>query len=120
MVTPKEHSMTETAVVIPDYVTVKRSHSIRDLAEVVASLLDEAKDLGFPRRIELWPGEIEAAFDRDPETFRVLAQWAERFGGTVTGEPTEGSDGRPLVRAEVRFVYQAVDVRAYAYVRNDT
>ena len=109
--------MTDVAIRIPGYVEIKQAHTIRDLAGALTDLLNEATGLGVPRRAEVWSGEIELAFDRDPGTFRVMAQWAGRFGGTLTGEPAHDNDGRPLVRCEVRFVYHAIDVRAYAYVR---
>lgn len=106
-----------TAVTIPDYVTVKRSHTIRDLAGTVADLLDEANGLESPESVDLYRDKIELMFSRDPRTFQALAQWAERFGGTVTGEPNEDTNGRPVVRCDVRFIYHAVDIHAYAYVR---
>src|SRR5260370_17715629 len=111
--------MTTTDIPIPDYVEIKQPHTICDLASTLTDLLNEAIGLGSPRRAEVAFDEIELAFDRDPGTFRVMAQWAERFGGTLTGEPTEDRDGRPMVRCEIRFVYHAIDVRAYAYVRAD-
>ena len=46
-----------------------------------------------------------------------MAQWATRFGGTVTGSRADNIDGKPAVRCEVKFTYAGVNVEAYAYVR---
>ena len=45
--------------------------------------------------------EIDMQFGTEPDTFHVLARWAERFGGTVTGSRTEDVHGEPSVRCEV-------------------
>ena len=37
---------------------------------------------------------------RPPDTFRAMAQWAERFGSTVTGNP-HPRNGRPSVYCQV-------------------
>jgi hypothetical protein len=45
-----------------------------------------------------------------------MAQWAEHFGGTVTGCPHNDRDGRESVHCQVRFPYLGVSVEAYAFI----
>ena len=60
--------------------------------------------------------EVSFGFPGRKETFRTLAQWAERFGGTVTGEPYTREDGEESVYCQVRFPYLGVTVEAYAFI----
>ena len=54
------------------------------------------------------------------DSFRALAQWAERFGGTATGCPTTHEDGRHSVHCEVKFTDHDVTVEAYAFITAPT
>ncbi len=116
--------MTDTAIEIPDYVTVvdpAPGLPVRDLAQAAATLLTAHADLPAPRHLSVSAAgqEIELQFSGDRSTFRAMAQWAERFGGTVTGQPGADDDGTPYVRCEVRFAADAIGVRAYAYILAD-
>jgi|SRR5215831_8297835 len=113
--------MTDTTIEIPDYVTVVEpapSLPVRDLAQAAATLLAANADLPAPLYVAVWAAgqEIELQFSSDPSTFRAMAQWAERFGGTVTGQPGAKDDGTPHVRCEVRFTADTIAVKAYAYI----
>src|SRR6266536_4815336 len=83
----------ETAIEIPGYVTMitpAAKRSIDALAEYAADLLAENSDLSAPvyYSVSLAGQEVSLQFGDTPDSFRALAQWAERFGGTVTGCPT--------------------------------
>jgi hypothetical protein len=114
--------MTDTAIEIPGYVTVVEPAPglpVRDLAQAAATLLSANADLPAPQYLAVSAvgQEIELQFSSDPSTFRAMAQWAERFGGTVTGQPGANKDGTPYVRCEVHFTADALAVRAYAYIQ---
>jgi hypothetical protein len=113
--------MTETAIEIPGYVTVVEpvpDLPVRALTDAATMLLSANADLPEPRHVSVSAAsqQIEMQFTGDPSTFRVMAQWAERFGGTVTGQPGADDDGTPYVRCEVRFTAEQIPVRAYAYI----
>jgi len=46
-----------------------------------------------------------------------MADWSERFGGTVTARPGTDSDGAALVVCELRFAYLGASVEAHAYIK---
>ena len=71
-----------------------------------------------PCTAQLYHGgqEVRLGFPGSRDTFATLAWWAERFGGTVTGEPYTSDDGRESVHCQVRFPYQGVTVEAYAFI----
>jgi hypothetical protein len=112
--------MTDT-IEIPGYVTVVESAPdlpMRALLDAATTLLSANADLPEPRHVSVSAAgqEIELQFSGDPSTFRAMALWAERFGGTVTGQPGTDDDGTPFVRCEVRFPADAIPVKAYAYI----
>jgi len=112
--------MTHT-IDIPDYVTVVGPATdlpVRALTDAATMLLSANADLPEPRHVSVSAAgqEIELQFSGDPSTFRAMAQWAERFGGTITGQPGTDDDGTPFVRCEVRFTADTIPVRAYAYI----
>jgi hypothetical protein len=111
----------QTAFDIPGYVTMitpAEKWSIGALAEFAADLLSENHDL--PRPVYFSVSEagqqVSLQFAGTPGSFRALAQWAERFGGTVTGCPTTHDDGRQSVHCEVKFTDHGVKVEAYAFI----
>jgi hypothetical protein len=107
-----------TAIEIPDFVTIAPAEpTMAALAGILADLLTGNGDLPHPRCVSLSRAgsEIDMQF---PGTFAVMARWADRFGGTVTGEPRSDEDG-PYVRCEVRFAHLGVQVKAYAYIKAD-
>lgn len=111
----------ETAIEIPDYVTLvtpARKRSIDALTEYAADLLAANSDLPAPVYVSASEGaqEVSLLFAGTPDSFRALAQWAERFGGTVTACPHTGDNGRQSVHCEVRFTDHGVNVEAYAFV----
>ena len=89
-----------------------------ELAVALVALFTEDESLPQPRYLSLSVTcqDIDMQFGTEPDTFHVLARWAERFGGTLTGSRTEDVHGEPSVRCEVKFAYAGVQVKAYAYV----
>ena len=117
----KGGTTTETALEIPGYVTMitpAEKRSIDALAEYAADLLAANSDLPAPVYFSVSEAgqEVSLQFAGTPGTFRALAQWAERFGGTVTGCPTTHEDGRQSVHCEVKFTDHGVKVEAYAFI----
>jgi hypothetical protein len=111
----------ETAIEIPDYVTMVtpgQKRSIDALAEYAANLLAANSDLPAPVYFSASESaqEVSLLFGDTPDSFRALAQWAERFGGTVTGCPYNRDDGRQSVHCEVKFTDHGVNVEAYAFI----
>jgi hypothetical protein len=113
--------MTTTDIEIPGYIA--RAKTVADLARAAADLLEHAADSGLPvpdmARLSTGGQEVSVSFPGRKETFRTLAQWAERFGGTVTGEPYTREDGEQSVYCQVRFPYLGVSVEAYAFIPAD-
>ena len=107
-----------TAIDIPEYVT--RAKSLTDLALIAADLLGHAADssLPAPNGVRLSHGgqDVSLCFPGHRDTFRALAQWAERFGGTVTGCPHTHNDRPPSVHCQVKFTADGVNVEAYAFI----
>lgn len=110
-----------TTIEIPDYVT--RVKSLTDMTLITADLLEKAEDnsLPAPAHATLYHvgQEVRLGFRSHQDTFRTLAQWAERFGGTVTAEPYTSDDGQQSVHTQVRFPYLGVSVEAYAFITAD-
>ena len=111
----------QTAIEIPGYVTMitpAEKRSIEDLAEYAADLLAEYHDLPGPVYFSVSEAgqQVSLQFADTPGSFRALAQWAERFGGTVTGCPHTHEDGRQSVHCEVKFTDKGVQVEAYAFI----
>ena len=111
--------MTDTTIDIPDYVTMVRPADKRTTAELAAfavGLLVE--DLPQPTYLSVSHGvqEVSLQFADTPDSFRALAQWAERFGGTVTGCPHTHNDRPPSVHCQVKFTADGVNVEAYAFI----
>jgi hypothetical protein len=109
----------ETAIEIPEYVTMitpAEQRSIADLAAFAVGLLVE--DLPQPVYFSVsQSGQgVSLQFGDTPDSFRALAQWAERFGGTVTGCPHTHEDGRQSVHCDVKFTADGVKVEAYAFI----
>src|SRR5512142_2776403 len=107
---------------VPDFVTMTEPAPDKPMAELAVALVamfTEDDSLPQPRYLSLsvTGQEIDMQFGQTPDTFHTLAQWAERFGGTVTGSRAEDIDGQPAVRCEVRFAYAGAGVKAYAYIR---
>ena len=110
--------MTDT-IEIPNYVTMVTPADKRSTAELAAfavGLLVE--DLPQPRYVSVSQSgqEISLQFGDTPGSFAALAQWAERFGGTVTACPHSDRDGRQSVHCQARFPYLGVSVEAYAFI----
>jgi hypothetical protein len=112
--------MTDT-IEIPDYIT--RAKSLTDITATAAGLLEQAEDAGLPvpDMIRVCHGsqEISLSFPGHRDTFRALARWAERFGGTVTGEPYTNKDSEESVYCQVKFPHLGVAVEAYAFITAD-
>jgi hypothetical protein len=111
--------MADNAIKIPDFVTViDRDRPLAKLAVIMCDLLGgEADGLAAPQCAEIWghSQEIELGFSGTPDTFAVMAAWAERFGATITGQRAD-RDGQPYVRCALNFIYQGVTVKAHAYI----
>ena len=115
----------QTALEIPGYVTMitpAEKWSIGALAAFAADLLSENHDLPAPVFFSVSEAgqQISLQFAGTPGSFRALAQWAERFGGTVTGCPTTHEDGQQSVHCEVKFTDHGVRVEAYAFITAPT
>jgi hypothetical protein len=111
----------QTAIEIPGYVTMitpAEKRSIDELAEYAADLLAKNYDLADPVYFSVSEAgqQVSLQFAGTPGSFRALAQWAERFGGTVTGCPHTSEDGRQSVHCEVKFTDHGVQVEAYAFI----
>jgi hypothetical protein len=111
----------QTAFEIPGYVTMitpAEKWSIGALAEYTADLLSGNRDLPAPVYFSVSEAgqQVSLQFAGTPDSFRALAQWAERFGGTVTGCPHNHDDGRQSVHCEVKFTDSGVKVEAYAFI----
>jgi hypothetical protein len=111
----------QTAIEIPEYVTMvtpAEKRSIDALAEYAADLLAANHDLPAPQYFSVSEAgqEVSLQFADTPASFRALAEWAERFGGTVTGEPRT-CEGQQSVHCEVKFTDHGVKVEAYAFIR---
>jgi hypothetical protein len=111
--------MTNT-VEIPDYIA--KAKSLIDLTLITADLLEKAEDSGLPApryfSVSHTVQEVGLQFGDTPDTFEAMAQWAERFGGTVTSCP-HTRDGQESVHCQVRFPYLGVNVEAYAFITAD-
>jgi hypothetical protein len=110
----------QTALEIPAYVTMitpAEKRSIDALAEYTADLLAKNYDLPGPVYFSVSEAgqQVSLQFAGTPGSFRALAQWAERFGGTVTGCP-HTRDGQQSVHCEVKFTDDGVKVEAYAFI----
>ena len=117
----KGGTTTETEIEIPGYVTMitpAEKRSIDALAEYAADLLAKNYDLPGPVYFSVSEAgqQVSLQFAGTPGSFRALAQWAERFGGTVTGCPHTSEDGRQSVHCEVKFTDHGVKVEAYAFI----
>jgi hypothetical protein len=111
--------MTDTTINIPDYVTMITPADKRSTAELTVfavGLLVE--DLPQPVYVSISQAgqEVSLQFADIPDSFRALAQWAERFGGTVTGCPHTHGDRPPSVHCQVKFTADGVHVEAYAFI----
>src|SRR5262249_4175452 len=90
---------------------------VRAIASTLVDLLAEHPDLPGPDLVSISrrSREIDLQFQDSPDTFHAMAAWADRFGGTLTGEPRADKDGT-CVRCEVRFECHGVLFKAYAYI----
>jgi hypothetical protein len=110
----------QTAIEIPDYVTMitpADKRSIDALAEYAADLLAQTSDLPAPVYFSVSEAgqQVSLQFADTPDSFPALAEWAWRFGGTVTGCP-HTRDGQQSVHCEVKFTDNGVKVEAYAFI----
>src|SRR5262249_56720048 len=100
-----------------------RPRSRPDIPGPATDLLEHAADCGLPApdtaRLSRFGQEVSLGFPGHRDTFHTLAQWAERFGGTVTGEPYTRDDGSESVYCQVKFPYQGIAVEAYAFITAD-
>jgi hypothetical protein len=113
--------MADTAIEIPGYVTIIEPtprKSVQQLARHVGDLLTEHHDLPAPVYFSVSQAGQEACFQFADcaDSFRAMAQWAERFGGTVTGEPHTRDDGRSSIHCQVKFTDHGVSVELYAFI----
>jgi hypothetical protein len=110
----------QTAIEIPDYVTMitpADKHSIDALAEYAADLLAQNSDLPAPVYFSVSEAgqEVSLQFADTADSFPALAEWAWRFGSTVTG-CSHTRDGQQSVHCEVKFTDHGVKVEAYAFI----
>ena len=107
-----------TTIEIPSYIT--RAKSLIDLTLITSDLLEKAEDSGLPApryfSVSQSGQEVCLQFGDTPDSFQAMAQWAERFGGTVTACPHNDRDGRESAHVQVRFAHLGVHVEAYAFI----
>jgi hypothetical protein len=110
-----------TTIEIPSYVT--KPKSLTDLTLISADLLEKAEDSTLPgpdsMRLSRGGQDISLSFPGGRDTFDTLARWAERFGGTVTGEPYTRDNGTESIYTQVKFPYLGATVEAYAFITAD-
>jgi hypothetical protein len=109
-------------VAVPDFVTMTEpvpDKTMAELAVALVAMFTEDGTLPPPLYLSISESgqEISMQFGTTPDTFHTLAQWAQRFGTTVTGSRDEDIDGKAAVHCQVTFAYAGVQVRAWAYVR---
>ena len=113
--------MTATDIEIPAYIT--RVKSLAEMMAATAGLLEQAEDsnLPVPTNATLYQGcqEVRFGFPGERDSFHALADWATRFGGTVTGEPYTRDGGEPSVYCQVKFGYLGLTVEAFAFIPAD-
>src|SRR5215831_9117647 len=113
--------MTTTDIEIPGYIT--RAKSLADMMLATADLLKQAADhnLPVPSHATLYQGcqEVKLGFRGERDSFHALADWATRFGGTVTGEPYKRDGSALSVYCQVRFAFQGLAVEASAFIPAD-
>jgi hypothetical protein len=86
------------------------------LAVGVANLLQDAAQLPQPRYIALFdPEQITMQFPPAKPSMKAVTRWARRFGGIVTTETRQGTNG-PETWCSTRFSYYGVTVKAYARI----
>jgi hypothetical protein len=108
----------ETALEIPDYVTMitpAEKRSIAELAAFAVGLLVEDMPQPTYFSVSLGGQEVSLQFGDTSDSFRALAEWAERFGGTITGCPYT-REGQNSVHCQVKFTADGVQVEAYAFI----
>ena len=108
----------EPTIEIPDNVTVinlAEKRSSAELAAFAVGLLVEDLPQPVYVSVSLAGQEVSLQFADTPDSFRALAQWAERFGGTITGCPYT-RDGQQSVHCQVKFTADGVTVEAYAFI----
>jgi len=112
--------MTKTAVIeIPQYVQLHRA-TVQDLLRLMTDVLAGNPDLAIPTDVEVSrSGSARLQFDSEAASSHALAEWADRFGGVVRGDPGIADDGGSYVRCEVRFIHHDTEFEAYAYVTTE-
>jgi hypothetical protein len=111
-----------TAVTVPEFVTMidHSEHPLPAMAQITADLLVQADyaQLPAPHYLSISHGgqSISLGFGRDLDACHALAQWAEQFGGTVTGTPHQSEDGQRQVYCQVGFVYGGARVELSAFI----
>jgi hypothetical protein len=111
--------MTDTTTGIPEYVPMVTPATTRSTAELAACavglLVEDLPQPGY-FSISQRGQEISFQFGDTPESFRALAQWAERLGGTVTSHPHTHQDGRQSIYCHTESTADGVRVEAYAFI----
>jgi hypothetical protein len=113
--------MTDTTSEIPGYIT--RAKSLAEMMQVTVDLLKQATEanLPVPAHATFYQScqEVQLGFRGEHDSFHALADWAVRFGGTVTGEPYTLDGGELSVYCQTRFPYQGLSVEASAFIPAD-
>jgi hypothetical protein len=111
----------ETVIEFPGSVTMStpaEKRSIDALAEYAADLLAANGDLPAPvyYAVSQFAQQVSFMFDDTPASLRALAEWAERFGGSVISQP-HTHDGWQSVHCQVKFTDHGVNVEAFAFIK---
>ena len=91
--------------------------SIGALAVGLTDLFARAEGLVLPRTVVIneLAQEFLLAFASDPDSPRVIASWAIRFGGVIESHVCS-APGTPHTHVWVSFDYYGVTVEAYAFI----
>jgi len=110
-----------TAADIPNFIT--KPKTLTDVMRAAADLLKQADDSGLPgpmsASINGGGSKVRLGFPGRRDSYHALADWATRFGGTLTGEPYTFADGEETVHCQVYFLFEGMTVEAYAFIVAD-
>ena|SRR5690349_7433396 len=110
-----------TATGASEYIT--KPQTLTEMTMTLVDLLNRAdnSNLPAPAHVTLYQRWQEArlGFRGEPDSFHALADWATRFGGTVTAEPYTRDDGEQSIDCQVKFPFVGLAVEVYAMIPAD-
>jgi hypothetical protein len=108
--------MTDTVTISPGP-AVTELHTYSLVADL-CGLLWEASELPRPSSVSVYGAtdHITLQFEPDPSSEAAIAQWAAKFGGTVTHRPV-WHEGHPCMICRTEFTTHGVEITAFALIR---